>query len=323
MNLQIVSNAKNRIGGENYTNEFVMPLPTILDAENKEMFMRVLNISYPLTIENIRERTCGIRIKLSFPTTSDSGIELKYETDMMYLPAGYYTLEKLLNTLNSYVDEYDVQFLILNGGRVGVSYSIEREYWFSDETIKESGKDTPEQIFQTFSQNTDNGDELEIEITDTLKYILGLTEITVHPLVTEYKSNYFTLTGSSVDYATFNSYNWFHFMNKANKQGDNSFATSYMGKFLPDISDGIDKMFIYCEELEMSIVGDTYGRLLAIVPLKAKDRGNAALCVYTPADTRRKLIKARVNQLSIGLYDTTHKLIPFSGGTVNIECIIE
>ena len=105
MNLQIVSNAENKVGGENYTNEFVMPLPTILDAENKEMFMRVLNISYLLTIEHVRSDTCGIRIKLSFPATSDSGIELKYETDMMYIPGGYYTLEKLLNVINSYVNE--------------------------------------------------------------------------------------------------------------------------------------------------------------------------------------------------------------------------
>jgi hypothetical protein len=71
MNLQIVSNARNEVGGENYTNQFVMPLPTLLDAENKEMFVRVLNISYPLTIENVRKETCGIHVKLSFPTTSD------------------------------------------------------------------------------------------------------------------------------------------------------------------------------------------------------------------------------------------------------------
>ena len=77
MNLQIVSNARNKVGSENYTNEFVMPLPTLLDAENKEMYMRILNISYPLTIENVKKETCGVRIKLSFPATSDSGIELR------------------------------------------------------------------------------------------------------------------------------------------------------------------------------------------------------------------------------------------------------
>ena len=192
---------------------------------------------------------------------------------MMYVPAGYYTLEKLINVINSYVSEYDVQFSVLNGGRIGVTYNIQRDYWFSDATITMANQGTPAQIFQVFPQNTDDGNELEIEITDTLKYILGLREITIHPLVKEFKDNDVTLTGTSIDKATFDSYNWFHFMNKANKQGQNSFACSYMGKNLPDISDGIDKMFIYCDQVEMSIVGDTYARLLAIVPLKPKDRG--------------------------------------------------
>ena len=326
MNLEILSNARNKVGSENYTNEFVMPLPTLLDAENKEMYMRILNISYPLTIENVKKETCGVRIKLSFPATSDSGIELKYETDMMYIPGGSYTLEKLLSVLNSYVNEYDVEFSILNGGRIGVTYSIQREYWFSDATITVSGKGVPNQIWQVFSQNTDEGDELEIEITDTLQYILGLKQIIVHPVVEEYKkdvTSYFRLTGMSVDQATFDSYNLFHFMNKANKKGNNNFACSYMSKFLPDISGGVDKMFIYCEELEMSIVGDTYARLLAMVPLKAKNRGTGALCVYTPPDVRRKLIKSRIDQFTIGLYDSTYTLIPFSSGTISIECVIE
>jgi hypothetical protein len=169
-------------------------------------------------------------------------------------------------------------------------------------------------------------DELEIEMTTTLQYILGMKEIIVHPLVMEHKSsliNYFDLTGWVVDQKTFDSYNWYHFMNKANKKDANGFACSYMGKILPDISDGIDKMFIYCDQVEMLVVGDTYARLLAIVPLKPKDRGNGSLCVYTPPDIRRKLIKSRINQFNIGLYDTTHTLIPFSGGTVNIECVIK
>ena len=89
------------------------------------------------------------------------------------------------------------------------------------------------------------------------------------------------------------------------------------------MSDGIDKMFICCEEVENSIVGDTYARLLAIVPLKAKDRGSGALYTYTPPNIQRKLVKARINELNIGIYDTTFTLIPFSGGTVNIEYVIE
>ena len=295
-----------------------------MDAENKDLFMRVLNISYPLTIENVKKDTCGVRIKLSFPATSHSGIEIKYGTDMMYLPAGYYTLEKLINVLNSYVSEYDIEFSILPSGRIGVVYSIQREYWFSDETIGVVGQKTPQLILETSPQNTDNGDELEIEITDTLKYILGMRAIVVHPLVTWGKNEMRKYVGLGyMTQAQFDTFNWYYFMNKINKLGEKTFACSYTGKSLPDISDGVDKMFIYCEQLEMSIVGDTYAHLLVMVPLKPKNRGNGSLCVYTPPDVRRKLIKSRINQFNIGLYDTTHTLIPFSSGTVNIECVIE
>ena len=39
MNVQIVSNAMNQVGGVNYTNKFVMPLPTLLDGENNCLCM--------------------------------------------------------------------------------------------------------------------------------------------------------------------------------------------------------------------------------------------------------------------------------------------
>ena len=124
--------------------------------------------------------------------------------------------------------------MLLNGGRIGVTYNIQRLYWFSDETL--SIRSDPQPILQVFSQNTDDGDELEIEITETLQYILGLKKIIVHPLVTKYKSEFLMSAAiQGVDQATIYRYNWFYFMNKANKQGDNSFACSYMGKFLPDI----------------------------------------------------------------------------------------
>ena len=283
--------------------------------------MHVLNISYLLTIENVQKEKCGIRILLHFPPTSDSGITIKYKTDMMYITPGYYTLEGLISILNS---EYDVRFMILNSGRIGVTYSIEREYWHSDANIVTTNS-APLQVFETFTQNTNEGTEFEMELTESLQYMLGLRKFVVHSSVEALKDPnfYFAETQHSVSTEVFNTYSWYHFMNVANKVGDNNFACTFMGNELPDISDGIDKMFIYCEQLEMSIVGDTYAPLLAIVPLKEKDWGNGSFCVYTPPDTRRKFIKSRINQFNIGLYDTTHTLIPFSSGTVNIECVIE
>lgn len=41
----------------------------------------------------------------------------------MYLPAGHYTLEKMIKVLNLFVDEYDMVFVIQDGGRVGVKFN--------------------------------------------------------------------------------------------------------------------------------------------------------------------------------------------------------
>ncbi|CAB3995180.1 Hypothetical predicted protein [Paramuricea clavata] len=291
-----------------------MPLPTLLDAENKELFMRVLNFSYPLTIENVQNEQCGVQLFMFFPTMSDSGIEINFKTDMMYLPPGSYTLQKLLDTLNTFVAEYDVNFTILNNNRVGVTYNIEREYWHSDETVKRILTKPPHQIFEVFSQNTNEGDEFQMVFTESLEYMLSLRELKVHPDVEETKAE---LLKGSYFFPTRigDTLSWYNFMNKANARGNNKFACSFMGKALPDISNGIDKMFVYCEQLEMSVVGDTYAPLLAIIPLNGSDRGSGALCTYTPPSTRRRLIKSKIDQFKVTIYDTTHTLIPFSSGT--------
>ena len=66
MNIEIVSNARNREGGENYNNVFTMPLPEEIDVDNRRKTIRILRISYPQTIENVHENQCGIRIKGAF-----------------------------------------------------------------------------------------------------------------------------------------------------------------------------------------------------------------------------------------------------------------
>ena len=95
------------------------------------------------------------------------------------------------------------------------------------------------------------------------------------------------------------------------------------GKWLPDMSNGLDKMFIYCDQIQTSIVGDSKSQLLAIVPIKMEGKGSSALCTHTPPDVSRKLIKAKISELHISLYDTTNTLIPFFSGTVNVKCIVE
>ena len=82
-----------------------MPLPEVIDGENHERSIRVLRVSYPLTIENVAEQTCGIRLRYHFykfrgdSSRTLAGVtnpeEIKFQTNMMYLPAGHYTLEKI------------------------------------------------------------------------------------------------------------------------------------------------------------------------------------------------------------------------------------
>jgi c-di-GMP-binding flagellar brake protein YcgR len=78
MNIQIVSNARNREGGENYNNVFTMPLPEEIDADNRR---KTIRISYPQTIENVHENQCGIRIKYNFSRFLDGNpSSVKYRT---------------------------------------------------------------------------------------------------------------------------------------------------------------------------------------------------------------------------------------------------
>ncbi|CAB3989374.1 Hypothetical predicted protein, partial [Paramuricea clavata] len=99
-----------------------MPLPTLIDGKNRDRYIRVLNISYPQTIQNVLKEKCGIAVRLNFhaiTTPYITNVSFKYETDMMYLTPGYYTLKEIVDTLNAFVDEYEITFSVLNGGRIG------------------------------------------------------------------------------------------------------------------------------------------------------------------------------------------------------------
>jgi hypothetical protein len=94
----------------------------------------------------------------------------------MYLPAGFYTLEKLLKELNKYVNEYDISFMVLSGGRVGVSFNVSDIsfiYRYGDgDHIKQC----------KYAINYPKHDVV-FEITKDLKYMLGLETWVLHPEV--------------------------------------------------------------------------------------------------------------------------------------------
>ena len=51
------------------------------------------------------------------------------------------------------------------------------------------------------------------------------------------------------------------------------------------MTDGINTIFVYCDEVEHSIVRNTHSKLLAIVPIQVEGQGSAALCAYTYKST--------------------------------------
>ena len=64
----------------------------------------------------------------------------------------------------------------------------------------------------------------------------------------------------------------------------------FMAKWLPDMTNGINQMFIYCDEI-LSILGNTKSKLLARVSIQSENQASGSLCTYVPPDVPRELMK--------------------------------
>ncbi|CAB3998675.1 Hypothetical predicted protein [Paramuricea clavata] len=157
-------------------------------------------------------------------------------------------------------------------------------------------------------------DSFEIEMTDSLKYMLGITEWNVHSIISQIKEQF----EKNVPDA---SLSMLQIMLLATGLQPEHYT--FHRKFMPDMSNGIKKMFIYCDEVEHSIVGNVKARHLASIPIVTEDQGSSSLCNYRPPEVTRGLIKCNIKDLHIGIYDTTFTALPFSAGTITIECVIE
>jgi hypothetical protein len=238
MNIQIYSNTPNKEGGTNYNNEFTMTLPEQIDAENEKKTIRVLSVTYPLAIENVEEKSCGIRLRYTFswyrgqkiyrttPMLLDPEI-VKYETAWMYLPAGTYTLKKLLRKLNKYVNEYDMVFMALYGGRVGVSFNvadISFIYRYND------GDHIKQYKYEIDYPKHD----VVFEMTKDLKYMLGLDTWILHPEVEQqllnHQDQWKEYTELQIILAVFD----LHTNLQISKLNTN--WASFYGKYLPDMT---------------------------------------------------------------------------------------
>ena len=260
MNIQIVSNARNREGGVNYNNVFTMPLPEEIDAENDRKSMRILNVTYPQTIENVHEEECGIRIKYNLQRIIGGlPASLKYQTPLMYLPAGHYSLNKMLRYLNELVDEYDMAFVIQEGGRIGVKFN--GLPLLIEQNVAADG--TWNADFKAARKIYGGSDLFSFDMTPALEYMLGLKKIVVHPYIRQLK------VGSSVAHL-----DWLPFIIATYSNDTKREHSTFYGKFMPDMSNGVKKLYIYCNEVEQSIVGDVKARLLVV-------KSQLFMCKYT------------------------------------------
>ena len=58
-----------------------------------------------------------------------------------------------------------------------------------------------------------------------------------------------------------------------------------------DMTNGINQMFIYCDEIVPSIVGNTKSKLFARVSIQSENQASGSLCMYVPPDVLRELMK--------------------------------
>ena len=292
MNLQILSNTIME-GRVNRTNEFEMKLLYPIDALNNPVFIEVLEVSYPASTKNVGENDCWFILQIfyeDFKKNTDQTYEkckLQFLSKDFIIPEGIYSLKKLIIFLNNMLEEYDIFFLKDNDGKIRISVNMYIEYW------KKSNK------FELSSKSCENLKKktkisLLLKLSKKLAFMLG-----------------FKLED-------------LHFEQENNNETINTTAQTILSDYLPDVSDGLNKFYIYCDELERVLVGDTSAELLAIIPIDwvKQGTGSGELINYSVDKVKKKFKKTIISSLHISLKDGEGKLIPFDSGSVLINCII-
>ena len=239
MNLEILSNTVLP-GRENKTNEFEMKLLHPINALNKPVFLEVLEVSYPATTKNIGKDESG-----------DFGKnQLYFQSDTINVPEGFYNLENLINFLNNVLEEYGIFISKDNNSKIKISLDLYVEYWLNQKSSS-TGKQYDGEILNKFHLSSKSCKNLQknfkINLTLTwskkLAFILGFKENVVH------------------------------FVQEIDNDPINSTVQTIFSDYSPDVSDGLNKFYIYCNELERVLVGDTSSELLAIVPINWEKQG--------------------------------------------------
>lgn len=332
MNLQIVSNTV-AVVNKNQCNKFEMKLARPINALQNNVFLEVLNVCYPATTKNVLANTCFMDIEINVEnfkrtlgakmavqalvnrgTTVDdiagpgtrqyTTCEVNIKTKRVNIPAGIYNLQRLIEYVNNAYVAYNMYFSVSKSGKVVISSNLNIEYWLLQASATYAGTHGHDGIilnsyhesskaFTNYTVRKNNVTKqfpvrVTIKLSEKLAFMFGFN----NPII-------------ELDL----------------KDNDDFFVT---GNYLPDVSDGLNKIFIYCEELERSLVGDSSSELLTTVPLQwdAQGGGNGQLISFSPVKTKKKFKKADILSLHISLRDTTGELIPFDSGTVTIDCLV-
>ena len=297
MNVHIVSNSITRNGKDNYPNDFEMVLMTPIDAVNKDAYIEVLEVCYPLTTKNVTFESCWYSAEIEFndfkvdKTRQFINCKLKFDSEKRIIPNGIYSIMQLINTLNNCLDEYNIFFSLNSNGKVGINVDRYVEYWFCQNIpsytigqVEESYDGHP--LHNYHLSNKSSNMRIKLTLSEKLCFMLG-----------------FNKTNEEIIF---------------DQNTDNTIESS----FLPDPSDGINKIFIYCEEIERTLVGDTSAELLTTVPIQRQGRGSGSLFCFNPVKSQKKLKKSYISSFHITLRSPTGSLIPFDSGTVSIDTIM-
>jgi hypothetical protein len=168
-------------------------------------------------------------------------------------------------------------------------------------------------------------DDFSFEMNKDLKYILGMDEVTLHPEVQHiFDVPGVTWSGALPPTALQHILKTLlNYHNPARASNGNKLWYFFYGKHCADITNGITRLFIYCDEVVPSFVGDVRAPLLAQLSLQTDYDKSVGLYTHDLPDISRELINTQIRNLHIRICDVENNLIQFGGGSVGIECIIE
>ena len=288
-NVIITSNAAVRPGeSENLTNKFRMYLSEPIDALNRDVFLEVKEVCYPLTTKNVLDNALWFDFTSNysnFRTSSsshgysgsahitDACGDLYFESGVVTFPSGVYTLVHVLDLLNNFLSEHGVFLVLNNNGKIEITVNMTSEYW--DRDVGQTGAHNrmcdANDIYKLFV-------DLKLRLSSDLAYLLG------------FRSD--LLVFKNFDYTSVGVWNG----NKRLKKHDVNLFVTKVGDFLPDITVGVSKAYIYCEQMEKSLVGDSSSELLCVIPIKREGQGTGeSVCYSTPID--KKEVKARARSV--------------------------